>query len=177
MRYCGQHCVSCMLIGKVSLRTLPLVTCVSWLYRVKFRDVTPNLVALGLRSAIQNAGQSNLATFHTDLTQRIMGQQDEPFRPDWDNAIDTGSNLSFRRLKEVLCVVGIEDQEYISKGPIIDERLVKNRNSIAHGQGVQIDQDEYDDLHDTVIQMLDLFRNHIENAAVTGTYKRSSSVG
>ena len=75
-----------------------------------------------------------------------------------------------------MCVVGIEDAEYISKGPIIDERLVKNRNSIAHGQGVLIDQDEYDELHEIVIQMLDLFRNHIENAAVRGTYKRTSSV-
>lgn len=150
--------------------------CFLALQGLKFRDVTPNLVALGLRSEIQEAGQSNLSTYHTDLTQRIMGRQDEPFRPDWDNAIDSGSNLSSRRLRQVLCAAGIEDEEYISKGPIIDERLVKNRNSIAHGQGVLIDQDEYDELHEIVIQMLDLFRNHIENAAATGTYMRISSV-
>ena len=150
--------------------------CFVALQGLKFRDVTPNLVALGLRSEIQKAGQSNLATSHTDLAQRIMGRQDEPFRPDWNNAIDAGSNLSYLRLRQVLCVVGIEDAEYISKGPIIDERLVKNRNSIAHGQGVLIDQDEYDELHEIVIQMLDLFRNHIENAAARGTYRRISSV-
>ena len=97
--------------------------CFIALQGLKFRDVTPNLVAFGLRAEIQDAGRSNSATSHTGLTRKIMGRQDEPFRPDWDNAIDSGSNLNSRRLGEVLCLVGIKDEEYVTKGPIIDERL------------------------------------------------------
>ena len=139
---------------------------------LKFRDVTPNLVALGLKAEIQTAGRSNLATFHTDLTQKIMGAQEEDFVLAWDRAIDTESNLNSKVLREVLCVVGVGSEEYDSKGQIIDERLVKNRNSIAHGRGVRIDQEDYDDLHDFVLQMLDLFRNDLETAAEEGNYKR-----
>ena len=146
--------------------------CFVALQGLKFRDVTPNLVALGLRAEIQNAGRSNLSTLHTDLTQKMMGSQDEPFRPNWDEAINTESNLNSKVLREVLCAVGVNNAEYISKGPIIDERLVMNRNSIAHGQGVVISRDDYDDLHDMILQMLDLFRNDVENAAVLGSYKR-----
>ena len=146
--------------------------CFVALQGLKFRDVTPNLVALGLRAEIQNAGRSNLSTLHTDLTQKMMGSQDEPFRPNWDEAINTESNLNSKVLREVLCAVGVNNAEYISKGPIIDERLVMNRNSIAHGQGVVIGRDDYDDLHDMILQMLDLFRNDVENAAVLGSYKR-----
>ena len=140
---------------------------------LKFRDVGPNLVALGLRAEIQNAGRSNLATFHTALTQKIMGPQEDDFFPAWDRAIDTESNLNSKVLREILCVVGIRNDEYLSKGPIIDERLVKNRNSIAHGQGVSINQEEYNDLHDLIMYMLDLFRNDLETAAETCNYRRT----
>jgi hypothetical protein len=139
---------------------------------LKFREVAPNLVALGWRADIQKAGRSNLATLHTELTQKMMGGQEEMFRPNWDAAIDVESNLNSKALQQVLCVVGINREEYMTKGPIIDERLVKNRNGIAHGQGVTIDEDDYDDLHDFVVQMLNLFRNDIENSAVLETYKR-----
>ena len=139
---------------------------------LKFREVAPNLVALGWRADIQKAGRSNLATLHTELTQKMMGEQEETFRPNWDAAIDVESNLNSKALQQVLCVVGINREEYMTKGPVIDERLVKNRNGIAHGQGVTIDEDDYDDLHDFVVQMLNLFRNDIENSAVLETYKR-----
>ena len=139
---------------------------------LKFRDVTPNLVALGLKTEIQNAGRSNLATFHTNLTQRIMGTQEDDFAPAWDRAIDTQSNLDSKVLREVLCVVGVRGDAYFSKGPIIDERLVKNRNSIAHGRGVSINQEDYNELHELVVYLLDLFRDDLETAAETGSYLR-----
>ena len=140
---------------------------------LQFRDVTPNLVALGLRAEIQTAGKSNLATLHINLTQKMMGELEEEFAPAWDKAIDTQSNLNWKALREVLCVMGVSSDEYLSKGQIIEERLVKNRNSIAHGQGVNIDQEDYDNLHDLVVQLLDLFRNDLETAAEQGQYKRN----
>ena len=142
---------------------------------LKFRDVTPNLVALGLKTEIQSAGRSNLATLQTNLTQKIMGTQEDDFAPAWDSAIDTQSNLDSKVLREVLCVVGVRGDEYLSKGLAIDERLVKNRNSIAHGRGVSITQEDYNELHDMVVSMLDRFRNDLERAAETGSYLRNAT--
>ena len=70
-------------------------------------------------------------------------------------------------------MVGVSSDEYLSKGQIIEERLVKNRHSIAHGRGVNIEQDDYDNLHDLVVELLDLFRNDLETAAEQGQYKRN----
>ncbi len=142
---------------------------------LKFKDVTPNLVALGLKSEIQSAGRSNLATFHTNLIQRIMGPQEDDFLPAWDGAIDTQSNLDSKVLREILCLVGVTGDAYLSKGQFIDERLVKNRNSIAHGRGVSINQEDYNELHELVVYMLDLFRDDLESAAETSSYLRNST--
>ena len=103
----------------------------------------------------------------------MMGELEEEFAPAWDKAIDTQSNLNWNALREVLCVMGVSSDEYLSKRQIIEERLVKNRNSIAHGQRVNIDQEDYDNLHDVVVQLLDLFRNDLETAAEQGQYKRN----
>ena len=140
---------------------------------LKFRDVTPNLVSLGLRGEIHNAGLSNSAILHTKLTQKMIGELEEDFAPDWNKAIDTQSNLNWKALLEVLCMVGVSSDKYLSKEQIIEERLIKNRHSIAHGRGVNIDQEDYDDLHALVVELLDLFRNDLETAAEKGQYKRN----
>jgi hypothetical protein len=49
---------------------------------------------------------------------------------------------------------------------LIDERLLKTRNEIADGENsLTIDREQYIELHIMVMDMLEIFRNQIENAA------------
>ncbi|NJM61748.1 MAG: hypothetical protein HC849_18575, partial [Oscillatoriales cyanobacterium RU_3_3] len=48
---------------------------------------------------------------------------------------------------------------------LIDIKLLKTRNEIAHGNYSAFDREEYIELHREVIGMLDMFRTQIENAA------------
>ena len=66
-------------------------------------------------------------------------------------------------------MVGVSSDKYLSKEQIIEERLIKNRHSIAHGRGVNIDQEDYDDLHVLVVELLDLFRDDLENSGRKGS--------
>ena len=142
---------------------------------LKLSEVSPNLVALGLRSDIQSAGASRKATLHTNLTRKIMGGQDELFAPNCDTAIDTRSNLNSEVLTEVLCIVGIDPTEYEEETQAIDKRLLKNRNAVAHGEGIPIDQDDYAELHTTVLDLIGKFRDDIETSAETRQYERAGN--
>ncbi len=136
-------------------------------------DVDVQFVALGVRSNIINAGNSRRPTLHTNLINTILNEQNQPFAPRWREAIDSGSNLDSRHLEDILCQVGLNPQDYLSKGHLLDERLLKNRNAIAHGDGIPIEVDDYDELHEVVVALLDQFRDDLEQAAISGSYLRS----
>lgn len=144
---------------------------------LRYRDLTPNFVALGLRSEIRNAGQSNnLPTLHTELVNKLMSGLSERSRINWAQAVNTGSNLNEKALDEILCLLGLDATEYSLKGPIINQRLLANRNGVAHGENLSIEPDDYYFPHDNIIQLVERFRTDVENAAVNGNYRVSPTL-
>ena len=144
------------------------------LQNFRLRDLTPNFIALGLRSDIQEAGRSNKPILHTQLTEKVLNGSMERFRVDWETAITTSSNLKIDVLSEILCVLGIDPKIYMARKPIIDQRLVDNRNIIAHGGRPAIAEDEYETLHEDVMQLIEWIRTDIENAAISDKHRRST---
>ena len=105
---------------------------------------------------------------------RLMSGLSERSTINWEQAIDTGSNLNSSTLGEILCVVGVDATDYLIKSPIIDEKLLANRNAIAHGERrPEFEADDYATLHDDIIQLVERFRPDIENAAATNSYLRN----
>ena len=140
---------------------------------LRYQDLTPNFVALGLWSDISRAGESNLPTLRTALTTRLIFRLSEQASINWEQSIDAGSNLNFKTLNEIMCTVGLDSKEYLPKKPIIDQRLLANRNAIVHGERrPEIGPDDYSALHDEVIQLVQNFRTDIENAATTNSFRR-----
>ena len=144
---------------------------------LRYRDLAPNFVALGLRSEISQAGQSDRPTIHTELTKKLILGLSEPAHIDWEHSINTRSNLNTGALQDILCLLGLNGDDYLLKKQLLDQRLLENRNRIAHGQRVEIEPDEYSVLHDEVIQLLQNFRSDVENAAATGGYRRDHDLG
>mgnify|MGYP001801030118 FL=1 len=87
--------------------------------------------------------------------------------------ISTASNLSSEILREITSILGIDFSPYSTKGVLIDTKLLKKRNEIAHGEYSISDREEYIELHAEIIAMLNIFRNQIENAAINKDYMRS----
>ena len=50
---------------------------------------------------------------------------------------------------------------------------LKTRNEIAHGEYSIFERDEYIELHEEVVAILDIFRNQIENATINQDYLRN----
>ena len=138
---------------------------------LRFIDLTPNFVALGLRSAISQAGQSNRPSVHTALTTRLMLGLSEPASIDWENSVETRSNLGSENLNEILCLLGLDNESYRSKQPLLDKKLLEKRNLIAHGRQTEIELDDYFGLHDEIVQLVEHFRTDVENAAALENYR------
>ncbi len=142
---------------------------------LKYSDLTPNFVALGLRSEIIRAGQSDKPTLHTKLAARFMMGLSDSMYIDRNFSVDTRSNLNSDNLNEILCLLGVENDEYLLKKQLLDKGLVENRNRVAHGQQIDIDPDDYTGLHDEMIQLVQNIRTDIENQAVMEGFRRDLS--
>ena len=139
---------------------------------LRYRDLTSNFVALGFRSEINRAGQSNKPTLHTELTARLMSGLSEDADIDWQQSVNTGSNLNTETLNEILCVLGLDSKDYLLKRPLLDQRLLANRNLVAHGRRLEIEPDDYAGMQDEIIQLVERFRTDIQNAAVMENFRR-----
>ena len=129
--------------------------------RLKLKELTPNFIGLGLKSEIQKTGLSDKPVLYTELTERILSDLNEDFRVDSNRAINTKSNLNVDVLNDILCLIGVEPDLYLAKRPIINQRLVQNRNAIAHGGRPDM-LDDYQDLHDNVIQLIGWVRDDMK---------------
>ena len=138
---------------------------------LRLRELAPNFVALGLRTEIQNAWESNKPSMHIALTTKLMLGLSELANIKWDHSVYAQSNLNKRRLSEILSLLGLDDKNYLLKGQLLDERLLAKRNRIAHGERVEIELDDYSGLHEEIVQLVENFRTDIQNAAVTGNYR------
>ncbi|MEA9897637.1 MAE_28990/MAE_18760 family HEPN-like nuclease [Xanthomonas campestris pv. raphani] len=89
------------------------------------------------------------------------------------NIVDTKSNLGSSALKDILFVLGLEESHFSTKMAFIDSNLVRPRNYIAHGEIININVHEYENVHAEVLALIEEFRNAVENAAATKRYLRS----
>ena len=141
---------------------------------LKYCDLSPSMVALGLRGRLQAAEVTNRITIHTEVTEFLMSDMRENARLPWEDAISARGNLNSDVLQEIVHLLDIDYLPYETKKALLDERLLANRNEISHGQRLSIDRAYYDGLHDEVVNLLNMFRDDVENAAFV---KRFRSLG
>jgi hypothetical protein len=138
---------------------------------LRYRDLSTNFIALGLRSDIMRAGQAINPMIHTGLVEQFTSGLAERAVIDDDNAVSTHSNLNAKTLSEILTTLGFDGTNYLTRGPLLDQKLLSQRNLIAHGARVEIEQDDYSVLHGEIIQLVEQFRTDVENAAATNRYR------
>ncbi|MFZ2359916.1 MAG: MAE_28990/MAE_18760 family HEPN-like nuclease [Anaerolineae bacterium] len=139
--------------------------------RMNHNELSMNFVALALRSLLAAASQSRQSIDHIKVVEffqtRMSTQSSLPYK----DAIDTEANLSSRVLHNIVTVIGLDYSVYSTKEKLLDDRLLKSRNSIAHGDQLTLSYDEVMELHEIFLELMQLFGNQIDNAAATQQYR------
>ena len=142
--------------------------------RCQNSELANSMLAIALRSKLRAAQASKKITAHATVVEFFRTQMDSRSLLPYKDAVRTEANLSSSVLLEILRTLGLPTDAYESKGNFIDSQLLAKRNHIAHGSTLSVESGEYLSLHDEVLNLMILFRNQIENAAVTRGYLHPS---
>lgn len=141
----------------------------------KYDDLCIGLLAFSMRSQHRVVEDTEKVGMHTKITEfYIYGLQDSAVIP-WEDAVKT-DNLKWQVLQDTLGTVGLPFVGYATKKALIDDKLVYLRNNIAHGTFMEIDEPDYEALHQIVLELLEQFRTDLENAASTKQFLRHPPV-
>ena len=139
--------------------------------RLPLAKLQGNFVTIVLRSRIDRASISKKYSAFEDVTNFIRNNQGTRAFLPFKNIIETKSNLSSTVLKEITWCLGIDYNIFATKEKLIDSRLVGHRNHVAHGEAIEINQEDFSELANEVVELIDIFRTQIENAATMERYK------
>ncbi len=144
------------------------------LQKLRYEELSSNFLALAMKDKLKEVKETNKPSLYIPICNFLMFElNNRSSLP--EDAISTESNLSSEVLKKITSILGINFSDYSDNSKLIDEKLLKQRNEIAHGNYLLIDRDGYIELHEKVIEMIEIFRNQIENAAINEDFKRNIS--
>lgn len=88
-----------------------------------------------------------------------------------EDLIRTESNLRPAVFFDILARLGLEQRtQFTLSANLINTELVDRRNSIAHGEYLDLQLDEYKALRDAVMDLLELFTDDVRNSASMGKH-------
>jgi hypothetical protein len=140
--------------------------------RLRYDELASCFIAMGARTqldglrATKNA-LSNIATVDFFLHQ-LVSRANLPLQ----SGVNTRSNLSSEVFENIAISIGVDSSKYTTRFKLIDESLLARRNNIAHGQYIDIDTKEYDDLSDNVVELMRWYKTDVMNAAQSKLYLR-----
>jgi hypothetical protein len=141
--------------------------------KLTYQELSSNFLALAMKEKLKEAKETHKPSLYIPVCEFFLSELNQRCILPKD-VISTASNLSSEILKEITYILGIDFSIYSPQSPLIDTKLLKTRNEIAHGEDSVFDRDEYLELHREIIGMLNIFRNQIENAAIQKKFRRDS---
>ncbi|MBD2393499.1 MAE_28990/MAE_18760 family HEPN-like nuclease [Cyanobacterium aponinum UTEX 3222] len=139
--------------------------------KLSYDQLASNFVALAMKEKLKETKDTNKPSLYIPICDFFLFELNQKSNLPKE-AISTASNLSSEILKEIMSILGLNFADYSTKSKLIDEKLLKSRNEIAHGSYLLIDREEYLELHIEIINLLNIFKNQIENACLQEKYKR-----
>jgi hypothetical protein len=139
--------------------------------RLKHNELSPNFLALAIRPILMGAFQSKKADDHIRVVHFFLNdlslQSSVPFK----NVIETQSNLSTAILRNIITSLGFDYSVYETKEKLLDEKLLRTRNQVAHGEYIEITDNDVHDIQGECIALMEIFKNQIDNAVSLQAYK------
>lgn len=130
-------------------------------------ELSSNFVALGMREHLQGAATSSQLFKMLEVTDILINKLEEKSSFAWQQAIQTKSNLSPQRFKEIVFSLGLDYKHYETKEKLLEKKLVEARHKIAHGKYLPYDEADFRLIYKEILDLMESFRTQLQNAAAT----------
>lgn len=141
--------------------------------RMKFGELASCFVVFGVKKHLGNITDSRKTKLNIAAIEFFRSCEHERADLVLSNAIDTKSNLNSEIFENIAISIGVSVIPYSSYYKFIDESLLARRNKIAHGESLDVNADDFRTIANNLISLLRMFKNDIENLAVTSAFKIS----
>lgn len=140
--------------------------------KLPYSQLKDNFLALDLKKKITEFNNNNKNEYHTQFIGELFSRKDKRSNIPIKSIINTESNLNSTVFINIMNIIGLSYKEYSLRFKLLDEVLLANRNSIAHGEKMShtIDEDRYFELCDKVLELINKVSTQILNAAVQKDY-------
>ena len=115
---------------------------------LSYSELQSCFVVLGFKKVLHDVQQSKQSQLNVTLVDFLREGLVAKSKLKIDTAINTESNLSASVFENILRTVGFETTTYESKANLINESLLKRRNTIAHGEYIDVEKDDWAKLAD-----------------------------
>ena len=137
-----------------------------------YHQMTDNFIQMSIGQKFKSGFSIKQFSSQQKIFEYLTNEQNSKFDVNEQTAIDTESNLKYEVVFNILGQLGLDKNVFALKENFINSKLLKNRNSIAHGDRVShIDvSDTYAELESELLDMIQSFQNLVRNAANTKSY-------
>ena len=139
--------------------------------RLRHEQLSRHFLAMAIRRLIHNAATTTKIQPCLEVVEFFRSRLTGRSKIRAKYGVDTKSNLKSAVFREIVTCLGLDYTRFATKEKLIDEKLLANRNQIAHGQYLLVTHDDYLDLHDEVLGIMQELQDQIENAAFAGSYR------
>ena len=138
--------------------------------RLPYSELAAHFLAYALRPRVRAAAEKRNLGDMIEVVRLLRGEISEHIRISKDS-IDVGSNLSSEVLRSLTTALGLDYRPFELKAVLIDERLLENRNRIAHGDYLAIHAEDALRLTTEILSLMERFRDEVETAVELSQYK------
>ena len=100
----------------------------------------------------------------------FLNELDDRAEITFAGSINTESKFRSRVFERIATSVGVNTNAYETKYVLIDSSLCDRRNSIAHGEFLDVDRGDFEKLSAEVITLLRFYKDDLDNIVQTGDY-------
>lgn len=134
--------------------------------------MTDNFIQMSLGEKFKAGFSIKRFSSQKEIFDYLNVARTQNFSVNEETVIDTESNLKYSVFKNILFQLGLSIAPFELKENFIDSKMLKCRNSIAHGDKVNTTELEevHKELESELLLMIDTFQKMIRNAASNKEY-------
>ncbi len=141
--------------------------------KLPYGDLKFSFLALSVSEKTKLFSETKKSILHTKIVGEIFDLYSSKSQIPYSGIIKTNSNLNSEVFVEIMSVIGLETDKYETNFQLIDTVLLNMRNKIAHGEklaSIDLDEKRYNEIHDKIFTLIDMFSVQVLNAAVNKEY-------